>query len=80
MLTDEKLDQIIGNVLRRRCAALSFVIVATESFMFLLLASRRHAAFRAFQRSSGLQTLVRFGNLSPGSIAEESFNSVWSFS
>ena len=49
MLTDEKLDQIIGNVLRGG-VLLSFVIVATGGFMFLL---QHHADTQSFARFSG---------------------------
>jgi Predicted membrane protein len=56
MLTDEKLDQIIGNVLRGG-VLLSFVIVATGGFMFLLQHHADTQPFARFSGAAGLQTL-----------------------
>jgi len=56
MLTDEQLDQIIGNVLRGG-VLLSFVIVAAGGFTYLLQHHADTVPFARFSGAAGLQTL-----------------------
>jgi uncharacterized membrane protein len=56
MLTDEQLDQIIGNVLRGG-VLLSFAIVAAGGFMYLLQHHADVEPYARFSGEAGLQTL-----------------------
>jgi uncharacterized membrane protein len=56
MMTDEQLDQIIGNVLRGG-VLLAFVIVAAGGFLYLLQHHSDSELYTHFSGVSGLQTL-----------------------